>query len=57
VSDAAELEGYLSVWKTGFASRQWVCQQLNKNPAMRQQFLKALKLNTAAEMMEALVKP
>lgn len=58
MSDEAKAEGYVMGWRSSglYYRAGAIVPELNKQPKIRERFLKTLKLNTAADFMEALTK-
>lgn len=58
MSDEASAEGYVMGWRSSspYYRVGAIVPALNKSPKVRERFLKTLKLSTAADFMEALVK-
>lgn len=58
MSDEASAEGLVLGWRSSgiYYRAAVVVPKANENPKVRERFLKTLKLQTAADFMEALVK-
>lgn len=58
MSDEATAEGFVMGWRSSgpYYRMGAIIPALNKQPKVRERFLKTLKLSTAADFMEALVK-